>query len=528
LTDYTVLAQEAVATAQAHPDDAPVAVHAAMMLFHAGDIQRALHYARAAVSLDDGSSSALRVLSGILNAVDKRPEAIEIAEQAVRIAPVDAELRLHLGGLLAAESRWKEAAAHLSEHVVSPAPTAHGWRLLSAVLNQLGRTERATAAAREAVVRDPGTTEYRLHLASLLSIRALHGFALREVLQAHSQDPENPSVWSMLSAIHAALGELPQALRAAEKAVELAGQDTAARAQLAYIAGLCAMPVPAGDRTVWSDAPVRVAKPRPAYRQSTLSEDLATRWQVIFAIMLRDIRTRFGHTRLGYFWAIMEPITHLLTLGTVFYFLNHGTAPVGDNLFLYYITGLVPFLMFSHVSHDIMSAGEANNAMLHLPIVKRTDIMVAHALRQFGTELCVGIIIFSVAGLLGHRGVPADPLTALAAVTCIWLLAVGVGAFNLIIFEMFPSYETIYAALLRLLYVASGIYYSPLVMPDWARDILIYNPILQGIEFFRSGFFTQYDPHWVDVPYLLTWIVASIGIGFALERAMRHRMVVYS
>jgi len=259
-----------------------------------------------------------------------------------------------------------------------------------------------------------------------------------------------------------------------------------------------------------------------------MAEDIATRWRVIFAIMRRDIRTRFGQTKLGYFWAIMEPIGHLMTLGTVFYFLQHAQPPIGENLFLFYITGLVPFLMFSHVSHDIMNSSEVNNAMMLLPIVKRTDLMVANGLRQFGTELCVGSIIFSTAGVLGQRCVPADLLTAAAAIVSLWLLAIGIGAFNLVVVEMFPSYDVFYNALIRVLYVASGIYYSPIGMPPWVRDILVWNPILQGVEFFRTGFYPQYDPHWLDVSYLWIWIIASILIGFALERTMRPRMVIYS
>ena len=81
---------------------------------------------------------------------------------------------------------------------------------------------------------------------------------------------------------------------------------------------------------------------------------------------------------------------------------------------------------------------------------------------------------------------------------------------------------------LRLLYVASGIYYSPIAMPDWVREALAWNPILQGIEFFRSGFFPQYEPHWLNPSYLVTWAVAAIGLGFGLERALRVRMVVYT
>lgn len=526
--DYQSLARQAVVAAESLPHDVAVLLHAAMMLLHAGDTVQSKRFARAALSVDPASFSALRTLSGILDVTGERTEAISIGKEAIGIAPANTEIRLHVGAMLAAERRWKEAAEHLSIHVVSPTATPMGWRLLSSVLHHAGNTGRAADAARQAVTADPNNTEYRLNLASLLSARALYDQALKELYNALVQAPANAAVWRVLSGVHAALGQLSEALQAAERAVELAADDPECRAHLKYVAGLCALPPDFGEAATWLVAKSKTARIRPERRPPTLAEDIVTRWRVIYAIMLRDIRTRFGQTRLGYFWAIMEPITHLMTLGTVFYAVNHSPPPVGDNMFLFYITGLVPFLMFSHVSHDVMSASEANNVMLQLPIVKRTDIMMAHALRQFATEICVGIIIFSIAALLGERGAPADPMTAMMAITVLWLLAVGVGAFNLVILEAFPSYETLYASLIRLLYVASGIYFSPISMPDWARDILVWNPILQGIEFFRSGFFPQYDPHWVDLNYLLIWVVASIGIGFALERALRSRMVVYT
>jgi ABC-type polysaccharide/polyol phosphate export permease/Flp pilus assembly protein TadD len=530
--DYQALAREAVAIAESQPTDVAALLNAAMALLHAGDTVRSKRFARDAVIADARSFPALRILSGILDVAGERTEAISVGNEAVGLAPADVEVRLHVGAMLVAERRWREAAEHLSVHVVSAAATSMGWRLLSSALHHAGNTGRATEAARNAVTSDPDNIEYRLNLASLLNQRALHDQALSEIYTALVQAPASATVWLALSGVHAALGQLGEALQAAERAVELAGNDPRCRAHLAYVARLCALPMAstdsAAEAATWSVVRRQTMGPRAVRRPGGLSEDILTRWRVIYAIMLRDIRTRFGHTKLGYFWAIVEPITHLLTLGVVFYAMNHAPPPVGDNLFLFYITGLVPFLMFSHVSHDVMSAAEANNAMLQLPIVKRTDIMVAHALRQFATELCVGVIIFSIAGLLGQRGLPADPLTAFAAVTLLWLLAVGVGAFNLVVVELFPSYETLYASVIRLLYVASGIYFSPIAMPDWIRDALAWNPILQGIELFRSGFFPQYEPHWLDVNYLLLWIVASIGIGFALERSLRARTVVYS
>lgn len=517
--------RDAVATAEADPGNVAVLLHAAMLLLQAGDINRAKRFAQDAVAIDPADFSARRTLSGILAAAGEPAKAIAVAHDAIRLDPTNTEIRLHVGAMLAGQRRWREASEHLSVYVVSASVSPVGWRLLSSVLHQIGNTVRATDAARQAVAADLDNVEYRLNLASLLSARALHDHALAELHVALVRAPSDAVVWRALSGVHAAMGKLGEALESARHAVGLAGDDPECRSHLEYVAGLCAVPSAATDATVWAAPKRRAPSARPAH---TLSNDIASRWRVIYAIMLRDIRTRFGHTRLGYLWAIMEPITHLMTLGMVFYLLNHAPPPVGDNLFLFYITGLVPFLMFSHVSHDVMSGAEANNSMLLLPIVKRTDIMAANALRGLATELCVGIVIFSIAALLGQQGMPADPLRAVAAIALIWLLAVGIGAFNLVAVEQFPSYETIYASVVRVLYIASGIYYSPIVMPDWIREALAWNPVLQGIEFFRSGFFPQYEPHWLDVRYLVVWVVASLGIGFALERSMRARMTVYS
>ena len=270
----------------------------------------------------------------------------------------------------------------------------------------------------------------------------------------------------------------------------------------------------------------RTAAPRPPRHRNSFARDVSERGRVIYALMLREIRTRFGHSRVGYLWAIVEPLLHLLTLGIVFALMNHGPAPVGENLFLYYLTGVVPYLLFAHLSNEMMEVIANNSSILHLPIVKRVDIMVSRGLLQLATEILAGIVAFSAAALCGLQGMPADPLTVAQAVACIWVLGMGVGAINLVIAEFSSAWCQVYTSMLRLLYFASGIYYSPIVTPDAVRNILVWNPILQGIEFFRSGFYRQYDPHWLDRGYLVTVSVSALVIGFALERSARHHIRV--
>lgn len=498
--------------------DASHLLHAAELALQTGDLDQATELARRAVAAEPESGRASRVLSGFLDAGGARGEAIQWANEAIRLLPRDAELRLHIGSLLAASRRWREASEHLAIHVALPGARAQGWRLLSSVLHQSGDTERATEAARRAASANPAAMEYRLHLAAMLSERALFDDAMAALADA----PDDARVWRARACALAASDRPDEALEAVRRAVRLAPGDPGCQADLDHISGLCGLPLAMAPGE-WTIQPGRRPIQEPVRRPGGA---VATRWRVAYAIMLRDIRTRFSHTRLGYLWAILEPISHLMTLGTVFFLLNTAPPPVGDNLFLFYITGLLPFLMFAHVSQELMAASGTGSMLFMLPVVRRTDVMAAQALRQLGTELCVELLIFGAAGLGGLQAMPADLLTCMTALLALWLLAVGVGSISMVVVGLFPSYATFYEAVIRLLYFGSGIYYSPIAMPDWVRAYLVWNPVLQAIEFFRSGFFTQYQPHWLDVNYLALWALSSVGIGLAMERALRGRMEV--
>jgi capsular polysaccharide transport system permease protein len=61
-------------------------------------------------------------------------------------------------------------------------------------------------------------------------------------------------------------------------------------------------------------------------------------------------------------------------------------------------------------------------------------------------------------------------------------------------------------------------------MPEQVRDILKWNPVLQGLELFRSGFFPDYEPYWLDIPYLCACSFGSFLLGLALVRVLRRHL----
>lgn len=515
---------EARTAAQRDPRNAAALLVEAEGLLGTGDRVGAARLAEEAFAVDPSSFRTARTLSGILDACGRRPEAIEVGLRAIALDGFDSEAKLHLGGLLLAERKWRDGAEYLAAHVSGPGATARGWRLLSTALHQTGHTERGLDAVSNAIALDANDIEYRLHRASLLGVRGRWGDSLEELASAEAIAPLDARIPRAASGVLEALGDGEGAYREATKACGLSPGDTvlaAHRDQLLRAAGVLQSDVTQDMTGVWT-ARKRSPRSRPRRAEPSLFELVMRRWRVIHAVMMREMRTRFGRSRIGYGWALMEPLTHLLTLGSVFSLFNHSPPPVGDSLFLYYLTGLLPYLMFAHVTSEVGGALAANGSVLQLPSVRRTDVIAARAVLHLATEIIVGVVAFSISALLDEQGLPANFMNVIFAVLCLWFIAIGVGAINMVISEFLPSWDTIYASIVRLLYFSSGIYYSPMAMPDWIRDMLAWNPILQGVEAFRAGFYAGYEPHWLDRTYLAWWAIGTLTIGLCLERSMRR------
>ena len=48
----------------------------------------------------------------------------------------------------------------------------------------------------------------------------------------------------------------------------------------------------------------------------------------VFALTMREVKTRFGKNRLGYFWAVAEPCAQALILSLIFFFIGSKALQV--------------------------------------------------------------------------------------------------------------------------------------------------------------------------------------------------------
>jgi capsular polysaccharide transport system permease protein len=456
-----------------------------------------------------------RHLSGALSEMGEAAGAVAAACRAVELAPDDPALAIHAAELLLRAEHTDEAANVL----MAAPPNPPLLRVLSGIEMVRGRPEPALSAIDRALAFAPERADYHLHRGHVLqALGRLDAAAAAFGTAAALDDSASEARRAQLAAFIAD-GRLEEATAAGGEMLQRFPDDEAAAAavlhllnhRLGVIDGEAV--VPAGRRAA------RPPRPVPG-----LLDALRCQVRVVHALLIRETRTRFGDARLGYGWAVIEPLLHIAVLWAMFALLMHGQPPLGRDFFLFYYTGLLPYHVFVHTSTSMTHAVTSNGALLQLPRVTPFDVIVARGLLEFATDAVVAVIllgVFAAAGIAVQADDLWGPCAALATTA---VLGCGVGFINAIVQAHFRSWDKIWVQATRILYFASGIFYVPAMMPDWARDMLVWNPLLQAIDWFRVGFYPAYDPPWLDRSYLAVAAVTALASGLALERVSRRHL----
>jgi capsular polysaccharide transport system permease protein len=254
----------------------------------------------------------------------------------------------------------------------------------------------------------------------------------------------------------------------------------------------------------------------------SLVKGLTIQSRVIHALILRETRTRFGRSKLGYLWALFEPISYIVVMIVIFGTISRS-SPIGgeDNLPLFFMTGLIPWFMFMHVATKTMYAIDSNKALLAYPQVTPFDVLISRAILEMITLIIVLVIVTTILANLGYSHRIDSYLGLFASLGAIWMLATGVGFLNATIKLYLPSYDQTYNAIQRPFFFISGIFFLPETMPKELQGLLYYNPILHGVEWFRSAFFNNYESAFVDKSYLLAAGLVILTIGLSAQRTSR-------
>nr|WP_284707002.1 ABC transporter permease [Neorhizobium tomejilense] len=227
---------------------------------------------------------------------------------------------------------------------------------------------------------------------------------------------------------------------------------------------------------------------------------LRTHCRVVAALLVREMSTRFGGKPGGYIWALLEPAAYVGLLTIVFSGVSHAPA-LGTSFPLFFATGFLAFQFYAATASYVMSAVASNKAMLQYPNVAPFDTVVARFLLQLATMTIVATVVLTAIEEASLGEIRVDLVHVINAIAAASLLGLGISLVNIVLFIRYRLYESIYGILAKPLFLVTGVFYIPEMLPAPIRNILLLNPLVHVVAEFRKGFYPEYRALGLDMNY---------------------------
>lgn len=254
--------------------------------------------------------------------------------------------------------------------------------------------------------------------------------------------------------------------------------------------------------------------------------------ELLWNLTLRELRTKYRRSLLGWSWSLLNPLATLAIYGFVFGLLFGAVAPVGENSGLtgfawFLLCAILPWNFFAVVNNTGLHAISTNAGLVRRVAFPREVLVfsnVLFALVQFAIELLV------LAGVLLIAGSPVLPWLPMVIVVSALLAIFGAGiALALSVLAVyFKDLTYLWSILLQVWFFITPVVYPPSVvegeLPSWAQNLLRANPMVHFVGAYRDLLYHARMPSLPRLGALLLSAGLSVVVGWWIFRRLSRRL----
>ena len=235
---------------------------------------------------------------------------------------------------------------------------------------------------------------------------------------------------------------------------------------------------------------------------------------LLYFLILKDIKARYAQSVIGVGWAIIQPLFFMLVFTVIFGKLAKIDSE-GVPYQIFSFTALVPWTFFSNAMSDSSNSLSANLALITNIYIPRIMIPLSATIGKFidffiSFLILIGLLVF-------YQYLPDQKI--LLIFMYIFLMFMSAFAFGLILGTMAIQYRDIKYALpfgIQLFMYASPVAYSTNMLPEKYHVIYALNPMVTVIEGFRNIFLNTGNISFemIVVSFSTSFLLMLIGVVY--------------
>lgn len=258
--------------------------------------------------------------------------------------------------------------------------------------------------------------------------------------------------------------------------------------------------------------------------QLPLLQCLNIQRRVIGALLMREVLTRYGRHNIGFLWLFVEPMIFTLGVTTLWTITKagHGSSlPITA----FAVTGYSSVLLWRNMPSRCIVAIQPNLSLLYHRQVRVIDIFLSRLLLEVAGASTSFVALSLIFSSIGWMTLPEDVLQVIGG----WLMLAWFGA-SLALFlgslsEKSELVEKLWHPAAYLLFPLAGAAFIVDALPPAFQQVILYLPMVHGVEFLREGYFgTAFVAHY-DLAYMASWCMGLTILGLAKEREVSRTVV---
>ncbi|RFS78485.1 ABC transporter [Leclercia adecarboxylata] len=245
---------------------------------------------------------------------------------------------------------------------------------------------------------------------------------------------------------------------------------------------------------------------------------------VTFGLLIRELKTRFGSYRLGYAWALLDPLLMIGLFSAIFGMRSQsGFGGVPVQVFI--TAGYLPFIFFNKVVTQLKSAVRANMGLFCYRQVTPFATFIARFMLEAMVGIVVGVIL--VLGLLwfGFDAIPADPLMVILGYMLLMVFSFSLGIVFCVMATLVPESDRFLNLLMMPLMFISCVMHPLISIPSQYQHWFLWNPLVHAIELIRSGWIGGYSSPNVSWSYLFGVTFVLLTFAMSCYRLSYRRLI---
>ncbi|MDY7523915.1 ABC transporter permease [Sphingomonas sp. 10B4] len=246
--------------------------------------------------------------------------------------------------------------------------------------------------------------------------------------------------------------------------------------------------------------------------------------RVIWALLLREMLTRYGRHNIGFLWLFVEPM--LFTLGvTTLWTLTKAVHASDLPIVAFALTGYSSVLLWRNMPSRCIAAIKPNLSLMYHRYVKVMDVLLARLLLE-GAGATISFVVLSVVFIsIGWITPPEDVLQVIGG----WILLAWFGMATAILLGSLSEQSEIVDKLWHpasyLLFPLSGAGFLVEILPTEAQKFVLFLPMVHCTEFIREGYFgSKFHAHY-DMSYVVTVCAGLTILALAQLRKVSREVI---